>query len=116
MIKQFIEDNKKLLFDTVKELCLIPAPSHHEEKRAEYCKKWLQSIGANEVYIDDTLNVVYPLKCENSKEITVFVAHTDTVFPDIEPMPYFDDGKKYTPPEFVTIPQVWWYCFLRQST
>ena len=40
------------------------------------------------------LNVIFPLNCDSSDEITVFVAHTDTVFPDTESMPYFDDGEK----------------------
>ncbi len=93
-IKEYVSENKEFLLQTLKELCLIPAPSHHEEKRAEYCKKWLENAGAKGVYIDEALNVVFPLNCENSNEITVIVAHTDTVFPDTEPMPYKDDGEK----------------------
>ncbi len=93
-IGDFIEENKESLYETLKELCNIPAPSHLEHKRAEYCKEWLENIGAKDVYIDDALNVIFPLNCENSNEITVFCAHTDTVFPDLEPMPYFDDGEK----------------------
>lgn len=83
-----------MLLQTVKELCAIPAPSGMEEKRADYCKRWLEAVGAAGVYIDDALNVVFPLNCEGSDAITVFVAHTDTVFPDLEPMPYVDDGEK----------------------
>ncbi len=98
MIKKYIEENTEIMYKTLKELCLIPAPSHHEEKRAEYCKKWLEDAGAENVYIDDALNVIFPLNCENSSEITVFVAHTDTVFPDTEPMPYYEeDGKVFCP-------------------
>ena len=93
-LKNYVENNKELLFKTLKELCLIPAPSHMEQNRAEYCKKYLESVGAKGVYIDEALNVVFPLNCENSNEITVVVAHTDTVFPDTEPMPYKDDGEK----------------------
>lgn len=93
-IKEFIAKNTQPMLDTLKELCGIPAPSHFEHKRAEYCKSWLENAGAKGVYIDEALNVIYPLNCENSDEITVFVAHTDTVFPDMEPMPYFDDGEK----------------------
>ena len=93
-LKTYIENNKDLLLQTLKELCLIPAPSHHEERRAQYCKAWLEEKGAKGVYIDDALNVVLPINCEGSKEITVVVAHTDTVFPDVEPMPYRDDGDK----------------------
>lgn len=93
-IKEYVSKNKELLLQALKELCLIPAPSHFEHKRAEYCKKWLENAGAKGVYIDEALNVVFPLNCDNSNEITVVVAHTDTVFPDTEPMPYKDDGEK----------------------
>ena len=93
-LKQYCKENYGLMLDTLCELCAIPAPSHFEYERAAYCKKWLENIGAKGVYIDDALNVIYPLGCDNSNEITVFVAHTDTVFPDREPMPYHDDGEK----------------------
>ena len=93
-IEKFIEENQEKLYDTLRELCAIPAPSHMEHKRAEYCKEWLKKAGAKGVYIDHALNVIFPLNCEESEEITVFAAHTDTVFPDTEPMPYTDDGEK----------------------
>lgn len=93
-INNYIMENKELMFKTLKELCGIPAPSHFEHKRAEYCKNWLEKVGAEGVYIDRALNVIWGLNCENSDEITAFAAHTDTVFPDMEPMPYFDDGEK----------------------
>ena len=93
-IKEFIKNNTNSMFKTLKELCLIPAPSHKELQRAEYCKKWLECNGAKNVYIDDALNVIFPLNCENSSEITVFAAHTDTVFPDTVPMPYSEDEEK----------------------
>lgn len=93
-IKKYIAENSGLLYQTLKELCLIPAPSHFEHKRAEYCKNWLEEHGAKGVYIDEALNVIFPINCNDSNEITVFAAHTDTVFPDNEPMPYCDDGEK----------------------
>ncbi len=93
-IHDYIANNKAEMLQTLKELCHIPAPSHFEQERAEYCKKWLENMGAKGVYIDEALNVIFPLNCEGSNEITVFVAHTDTVFPDTEPMPYVDDGEK----------------------
>ena len=75
-------------------ICKIPAPSNHEEKRAAFCKQWLDNIGAEGVYIDDALNVVFPWNCEGKDNIVAFLAHTDTVFPDMtEPMPYSTDGK-----------------------
>ena len=94
IIEKFISDNEKGLLGLLKELCHIPAPSHHEEKRAEYLKKYYENMGAKGVYIDEALNMIFPINCEGSNEITVFAAHTDTVFPDMEPMPYVDDGEK----------------------
>ena len=91
-MKDFIERNKEGLYRTLWELCQIPAPSHFEDERAEYCKSWLEAAGAEGVYIDSAKNVIYPIGCEGSDKITVFAAHLDTVFPDREPMPYEDDG------------------------
>ncbi len=84
------EETLKLL----EEISIIPAPSNHEEKRAQFCKNWLDGIGAKEVYIDEALNVVYPVYSDNPDgETIVFMAHTDTVFPDMtEPMPYRREG------------------------
>lgn len=93
-IKNYITKHKEEMYQALKELCKIPAPSHFEHKRAEYCKSWLENAGAEGVYIDDALNVIFPLTCKDSNEITVFAAHTDTVFPDMETMNYFDDGEK----------------------
>ena len=96
--KEFIKENTESLYTTLRELCLIPAPSGKEEKRAEYCKEWFEKIGAEGVYIDEALNVVCPMNVEGKNDLTVYVAHTDTVFPDLVPMPYVDDGEKiYSP-------------------
>ena len=80
-------------------ICKIPAPSHHEEKRAEFCKDWLEAVGAEGVYVDEALNVVYPMGCEGRDDVVVFMAHTDTVFPDMtEPMPFRKEGDRiYSP-------------------
>ncbi len=97
-INKFISENTESMYKTLYELCHIPAPSHHEEKRAEYCKAWLENIGAKGVYIDEALNVVYPINCDGKDAITVIEAHIDTVFPDTEPMPYSEaDGKVFCP-------------------
>lgn len=93
-MKDFIEKNYEDLLQLIRELCKIPAPSGNEEKRAEFCLQWLRSIGAESSYIDEALNVVFPYNCDSSRNITVFVAHTDTVFPDTEPMPFSEDGEK----------------------
>ena len=98
MIKEFAISHEAEAFEILRELCRIPAPSHFERERAEYCKKWLESAGAEGVYIDSADNVIFPYCCEGKNSITVFAAHLDTVFPDREPMPYYDDGEKIHSP------------------
>ncbi|MBP3660925.1 MAG: peptidase, partial [Oscillospiraceae bacterium] len=69
---------QKLLLD----LARIPAPSNHEEQRAEFCLDWLRSRGADSAYIDEALNVIYPIGDTGENDLMVFMAHSDVVFPD----------------------------------
>ena len=97
-ILQYVDDHAQEALDLLMELGKIPAPSHHEEKRAEFCKQWLEKQGAKGVYIDEALNVVYPVGCTDDKPLVVFMAHTDVVFPDTEELPMrVEDGKLYCP-------------------
>ncbi len=92
--KIYASDHYNEALDILRRLCVIPAPSHREEQRALFCRDYLLSLGAENVYIDDKLNVIYPVNCDGSNEITVFAAHTDTVFPDTEPYPMSEDDEK----------------------
>ena len=91
MLKTYIQEHTPQLLQLLRDLCAIPAPSHHEECRAVFCQQWLTDAGCQGVYIDEAKNVIYPLNCENSREITVVVAHTDTVFPDMDAVEYQED-------------------------
>ena len=51
----------------LKELGAIPAPSHKEDLRAEFCRRWLTAQGAEPVFIDDAKNVIYPYRCDDKK-------------------------------------------------
>lgn len=95
---QYIDEHKQEAYDLLLTLAQIPAPSHHEEKRAEFCKKWLENQGAEGVYIDEALNVVYPIGCNETNPVVVFMAHTDVVFPDTTPLPLrVEDGNIFCP-------------------
>lgn len=85
-ILRYIEEHQHEAFELLVELAQIPAPSNQEYRRAEFCKNWLQAQGAQEVYIDAACNVIYPVGCEDGKPIAVFAAHSDIVFPDLEPL------------------------------
>ena len=82
----------------LKTLVEIPAPSHHEEKRAEFIKGWLESFGAKGVYIDEAKNCVLPINCEGNDDIVALCAHTDTVFPDLTPFELKSDDKYFYAP------------------
>lgn len=95
---EFLEQSKQEWLELLLDLAKIPAPSHKEDKRAEFCKKWLEQNGAKNVTIDEAKNVIYPVNCENAEEITVFMAHTDVVFEDEEEFEVqVRDGKVFAP-------------------
>ena len=93
-IKDYVKVHTEELYALHKELCLIPAPSHREELRAGFVKRWFDENCGKGAYIDEALNVIFPYEAEGSNSLAVIVAHTDTVFPDTEPMPFVDDGEK----------------------
>ena len=86
------------LHELLAQLVRIPAPSHHEEARAEFCKSWLEAQGAEGVYIDGANNCVWPINCDGRDDVTVFAAHTDTVFPDVDPFELTSDGERFYAP------------------
>ena len=97
-ILKYIDDHKDEAFELLLTLARIPAPSHNEEKRAEFCRAWLEEQGAEGVYIDEALNVIYPVGVKDGEPLTVYMAHSDVVFPDTEPLPLeIRDGRIYCP-------------------
>lgn len=93
-LEKFLEENKQFHYDMTCELGKIASPSNHEEKRARWIKKYFDSYGGTQSYIDSHLNVVLPINCDGCDEITVVMAHTDVVFPDTEELPMKIDGDK----------------------
>lgn len=82
----------------LKELAAIPAPSNQEQKRAEFIRDWLLRQGASQVEIDPAFNVVVPFGCEGRQDLRVYMAHTDVVFPDTEPLPVREEGGRLYAP------------------
>lgn len=81
--------------ELLKSLAAIPAPSHHEDQRAEYIRSWLLNQGARNITIDKAKNVVLPL---GKGPYLAVMAHTDVVFPDTMPLPLREEsGRLYAP-------------------
>ncbi len=90
-IDTHIEELKQLIRD----MCVIPAPSHHEELRAAFCEKWFLANGFEDVRIDGALNVIASYGVTEDNEIVAFTAHTDVVFPDTTPLPLREEEDKF---------------------
>ena len=97
-MERYLAESQEELRQLIRDLCAIPAPSHHEEGRAEFCRRWLEENGGENVVIDEALNVICPCVGTKDGDVTVIMAHTDTVFPDTEPLPFREaDGRFYCP-------------------
>lgn len=91
-LKAYVDGAQKDLVALLDTLCRVPAPSNHEERRAEFIKNWYEKEGCKGAYIDSALNVIYPFHCEEQKNLVAFSTHIDTVFPDMEPFDVVYDG------------------------
>ena len=87
-MEKYLAESHEDAKNIVRELCRIPAPSHHEENRAAWCEKWFRQAGGRNVYVDDALNAVCEHNVTKDNDVMVIMAHIDTVFPDTEPMPF----------------------------
>lgn len=68
------------LVDLTCAITRIPAPSYHEEARAEFVADWLRAAGAQGVSVDEDQNVIWPCCEGKSGKWIVLSAHLDTVF------------------------------------
>lgn len=92
-----IEAMQPDVISLIKTLCAIPAPSHHEERRAAFIRDWFEARGMH-AEIDEAKNVRIPFALDSHEDMVVIMAHTDTVFPDMEPMSVREeDGKLFCP-------------------
>ncbi|WP_071431590.1 M20/M25/M40 family metallo-hydrolase [Angelakisella massiliensis] len=91
-ISQYIQDHSGEALELLTTLAAIPAPSNQEEKRVEFCRSWLRQQGASEVLVDPALNVICPVGNWKEGPVSIFMAHTDVVFPDTDLLPVVRDG------------------------
>ncbi len=76
----FIESNREKIIEEWIFLTEIPAPSGHEEKRAEYIQEQFKKIGLDRVYTDASGNVVGIWRGSDRGKKIIFSAHMDTIF------------------------------------
>lgn len=114
---EYAQQHEQELYELVKTIARIPAPTGKEEKRAGFCLDWLKEHGAKEAYMDEAGNVVFLYHADGNHvlqsdiartdkvcgldentPLIVFDAHMDVVFPDETELPLEErDGKIYCP-------------------
>ncbi|MFC2170093.1 M20 family metallopeptidase [Acidobacteriota bacterium] len=91
-IFSFIEKNKEKVIEEWIFLTEIPAPSGHEEKRAQYIKSQFEKAKLDEAYIDETGNAIGIWKGTKHKKRIILAAHMDTVFKGVDEINVIREG------------------------
>lgn len=88
------------LLNLLEKLCRIPAPSGYEDRRTAFITDWLQKEARIPSSTDSAKNVLvfFGPRAAGGKKLTLLTAHTDTVFPDMEPMPLVRDEHRISCP------------------
>ena len=96
--RTFARENQDEALELLRTLARIPAPSHHEERRAAFIAGWMHDNAMPQAFVDEATNVICPINDDGACDLVVFAAHTDVVFPDTEELPLREeDGRLYAP-------------------
>lgn len=91
------EDDERTLQELL-EMCQIPAPSHMEQKKAEYVRVKMEQIGLDDVHTDAVGNVLGTIRGSGNGPKLMLAAHTDTVFSMDTDLTIKKEGNRYICP------------------
>lgn len=77
---KFMEEDQDAVIDCQIELTLIPAPTYHEQKKAERMLEMFKEEGLSDCHIDEYGNCVGIRKGTGGGKTTLVEGHMDTVF------------------------------------
>ncbi len=89
----FMEEDQAAVIEKQIELTLIPAPTYHEEKKAQRLLEMFKEEGLTDCHIDEYGNCVGIRKGTGGGKTVIVEGHMDTVFPlDTELSIVCEDG------------------------
>lgn len=92
-MEAYAKEHLEELFQLIRDIAPIPAPSHQEDARVAWVKKYLEDLGAEGIYVDGKKNVIWPYHVTEDNDVAVIMAHTDVVFPDLTTLPFKEDDE-----------------------
>lgn len=78
---KFMEEDQDAVIEKQIELTLIPAPTHHEQRKAERMLEMFREEGLTDCHIDEYGNCVGIRKGTGGGKTVIVEGHMDTVFP-----------------------------------
>lgn len=97
-VREFARMHHTEALELLRALAPIPAPSHHEERRAAFVRDWMHRNGMKEAYVDQATNVICPIADDGACDLIVFAAHMDVVFPDTDKLPLHEEEERLFAP------------------
>jgi acetylornithine deacetylase/succinyl-diaminopimelate desuccinylase-like protein len=95
---EFIQKNEAQTIANTKAINAIPAPTFHEEKRAQDYAERFKALGLEQVHIDEAGNVLGTYKGSGAGPTVMLAAHLDTVYPMATDLTVTEkDGRLYAP-------------------
>ena len=97
-MEEYAGTHTEELLQLIRELCVVPAPSGQEEKRSRFLMEWMKQNGIGNAFTDSAGNVIWPYFDDGKCDLIAFCAHMDVVFPDMDALPFQEDGKRFHAP------------------
>lgn len=82
-LNEYVLANYQTALELLRTLCLIPSPSHHEEKRAAFCKAWLMGHGAENALSMMRKTSFTNITPKTMCPVAIFMAHIRHGFPEV---------------------------------
>lgn len=97
-VRSYIHTHMQEVIDLICTISSITSPTGHEETKAAWILSQLHKMGAREAYIDDAGNVLYPYQIPPTGKFSLYNAHIDTVFSQLDTIvPHIDGDCLYAP-------------------